>query len=169
MYKLIFLVTLVFLTACAVTDDPGEGGLVSGVYGVTSGAYDKRLEERQSHLEALRQAQQSSQAEQQQLQAEKTDLAHQISQLQKASEALEQELEDLSLLVSQQKAATLKAQKRQQSLLKKAHYLRGETQKLRKAAVDTNDEQALEALKAEEQRLQKEVQALQDDLYMDLE
>jgi len=169
MYKLIILFPVLLLSACAVTDDPSKGGFISGVYGVSSGAYDKRIEERQRNLEALRQAQQGSQAEQQQLQAEKSSLNSQVEQLRKTSADLEQDLDDLSLQISKQKAATLNAQKRKQSLLKKAKYLRGETQKLQKAAANTVNAQSLQKLKAEEQRLQKEIQALQDDLYMGLE
>ncbi len=170
MHKTLALIPVVFLTACAVTDDPGQGGFISGIYGVTSGAYDKRLEDRQRNLEALKQAQQGTQLEQQQLHREKVSLAGEVAQLGQATQAMDQTLEDFSLQLSRKQAATKKAEQRKQSLLKKAKLLRGQTLELQKAAQSSaKDAQAVQKLHAEEQRLQKEIKALQSDLQMGLD
>ncbi len=169
MKKLITLIPVVLLSACAVTDDPSQGGLISGVYGVTSGAYDQRLETRQHNLDALRQAQQGSTLEQSELQIEKSALHVQVAQLRDYSQVLTEELEKLNTHISNQQVATQKAQQRQQSLLKKVSQLQTQAQSLLKATAQSNDQDEMKKLQQEERRLQKEVKALQEDLYVELD
>lgn len=38
------------LAACAVTNDPRQGGLIDGLHGLSSGAYEKRIQQRQDEL-----------------------------------------------------------------------------------------------------------------------
>jgi len=49
MYRLTFP-TLMLLTACQTTTDPAEGGFFSGVSGITTGAYDARVEAAESDV-----------------------------------------------------------------------------------------------------------------------
>ena len=39
------------LSACQTTTDPTQGGLLGGISGLTSGAYDQRVQERKQNLE----------------------------------------------------------------------------------------------------------------------
>ncbi len=49
--KLVIAIVLASaLTACAVSNDPRQGGLLGGLYGLNSGAYDARVRERQDEL-----------------------------------------------------------------------------------------------------------------------
>lgn len=41
------------LAACAATDDPRQGGFVSGIEALRTGAYDRRIEERKAQLSEL--------------------------------------------------------------------------------------------------------------------
>lgn len=41
------------LAACAVSDDPHAGGFIGGVSGLSSGSYDRRVQERQDATSAL--------------------------------------------------------------------------------------------------------------------
>jgi len=52
MYKklVIAIVLSAALTACAVSNDPRQGGLLGGLHGLNSGAYDARVRERQDEL-----------------------------------------------------------------------------------------------------------------------
>ena len=44
------LIALLLPAGCAATDNPSEGGFGGGVYGLLSGGYDRRLQERQARL-----------------------------------------------------------------------------------------------------------------------
>lgn len=51
------------LTACKTTDDPRKGGFIGGIQGLSSGAYERRIEEREERLERLRQLREELDAE----------------------------------------------------------------------------------------------------------
>jgi len=47
------IITILFsaiLTSCAVSNDPRQGGLLGGLHGLSTGAYDARVRERQAEL-----------------------------------------------------------------------------------------------------------------------
>jgi chromosome segregation ATPase len=62
---------VVLLSACATTDDPRDGGFISGVQGLSSGAYEQRVREREDNLEKLRAMQQDLEQEGAALEADK--------------------------------------------------------------------------------------------------
>ncbi len=68
-----YCITLLFLcalTACATTStDPREGGLAGGISGLSSGAYDERVREREDRLAELRATQAALDAESRELEA----------------------------------------------------------------------------------------------------
>lgn len=47
------LASTLLLSACQTTDDPREGGFVGGVGGLSSGAYEQRIQEREESLNRL--------------------------------------------------------------------------------------------------------------------
>jgi len=63
---------VVLLSACATTDDPREGGFISGVQGLSSGTYERRVREREDNLEKLRAMQQELEREGAALETEKS-------------------------------------------------------------------------------------------------
>jgi septal ring factor EnvC (AmiA/AmiB activator) len=90
------------VTGCTVTDDPSQGGLVGGVYGLSSGAYDKRVAERQARLDAVRGERQTSEQQQQVLQsyeaktrAQKAQLANQVTTLSNDTQQLSRNVASL--------------------------------------------------------------------------
>lgn len=51
MYKKAIIITLaISLTGCAATSDPRQGGLFGGLYGLSTGAYENRINQRQEEL-----------------------------------------------------------------------------------------------------------------------
>lgn len=60
------------LAACATTDDPSEGGFISGVQGLSTGAYERRVREREDNLAKLRAVQAELEQEGVALTAEKS-------------------------------------------------------------------------------------------------
>ncbi len=67
---------VLYLTACATTSDPHEGGFMGGVQGLSSGEYDRRIDERQARLDRMKK-------EQAQLDNESNSLAQDKSSLEK--------------------------------------------------------------------------------------
>jgi len=48
---------------CETTDDPSKGGFFGGMHGLSSGAYERRTQEREARLQQLRDAQADLEAE----------------------------------------------------------------------------------------------------------
>ncbi|MDO8607615.1 MAG: hypothetical protein Q7R40_13845 [Phaeospirillum sp.] len=67
------------LTACAVSDDPRAGGIIGGISGISSGAYDRRVQDRQDAATSL--------------QAENDALEHRVKEVQARREAASKERE----------------------------------------------------------------------------
>lgn len=92
----------VVVAACATTDDPSRGGFVSGVQGLSSGAYEERIREREANLERMRALQQDLEQESSELEALKRQRQQQLADerrkleaLDRDTRALEQRLVDL--------------------------------------------------------------------------
>jgi chromosome segregation ATPase len=67
------------LAGCAtVSDDPREGGLLGGLSGINSGAYDARVAEREERLQRLRETQADLDAETGQLEAQRSAMRRQL-------------------------------------------------------------------------------------------
>jgi hypothetical protein len=64
------------LAGCAVSDNPADGGFLSGVTGLSSGTYDQRIDERTAAVE-------TEQARQAQLAAELSGLESEYANLQR--------------------------------------------------------------------------------------
>lgn len=78
---LLLPVLLTGLGACATNADPGQGGFISGVAGLSSGSYQQRIDERQAALEAEQAQQASLEARQQNLTIEQARLTLEAQQL----------------------------------------------------------------------------------------
>ena len=83
------------LAACEVTDDPRRGGLVSGIWGLSTGAYDERLEERETRLEAERRSNEDLERDLEDLQREEARLAAQKDVFNATMVRLARKLHDL--------------------------------------------------------------------------
>lgn len=77
------------VSACATTDDPREGGFVSGVQGLSSGTYERRVRDREDNLARLR-------AVQDDLKQETTGLDAQKQQRQKLLDEEQRKLASLN-------------------------------------------------------------------------
>ena len=63
--RILFLFAIIGISACtAGSDDPAEGGFFNGIRGVTTGAYDARIEEREQAVETAQELNQSLATEQ---------------------------------------------------------------------------------------------------------
>jgi chromosome segregation ATPase len=70
------------LSACATSDDPADGGFISGVAGIAGGGYDKRIEEREDAYREQLDAQAALEAEGRRLEQERAEVRAQLGQAQ---------------------------------------------------------------------------------------
>ncbi|MFQ5913553.1 MAG: hypothetical protein ACE5JS_10245 [Nitrospinota bacterium] len=76
------------LIGCAPSKDPKEGGLIGGIYGLSSGAYKKRKKEREERLARLKELQRELEAEKTRLQATKRTEEQQIAEYERKLDVL---------------------------------------------------------------------------------
>ncbi|QIE43484.1 hypothetical protein [Meridianimarinicoccus aquatilis] len=69
---------ILLLAACSVSENPADGGFISGVSGLSSGTYDQRIDEKTAAVETERQRQAQLTAELSGLEAEYAELQRQI-------------------------------------------------------------------------------------------
>jgi chromosome segregation ATPase len=143
-------VFLSFLTGCATTTDPRQGGLFS----YNPQAYEQRLEDRRKSVTALDKNRQEQAQLERRVEAKRQSLAEQKEQLAGL---------DAELGSSQQRIATYKAQNQEQAA-KKARLERDLRQaKARLAALQkepTNSPQEAEAKQAQIQQLRTDIEKL---------
>lgn len=71
MQQTLVILSVALLTGCATTDDPREGGFFGGVQGISSGAYERRAQEREENLAKMRAMQKELETETASLDAQK--------------------------------------------------------------------------------------------------
>lgn len=107
-----------FLGACATTDDPRQGGLAGGMHGLSSGAYDRRLEERQDSLQRLDEIQRELDRDQAQLNSQRDSKQARLDELNASLGQLDQETALLSKRLREQ-SGQLGSQKAKAAQLEK--------------------------------------------------
>jgi hypothetical protein len=87
--------TLIALAAaaCARSNDPHDGGFVNGVVGLTSGAYQERLDQRQQQVDSLEQARRDMEQRLSATEQERAARQADAERLQQTVAALEQQSE----------------------------------------------------------------------------
>ncbi len=158
------LVGSVLLVGCATSDNPREGGFFGGVQGLNSGAYDKRLQEREESLERLNAMKRELKTEQAGLKTEKSERQARIRELQGRLSRLDRETEQLVRDLENSRAVLASDKQKQARLKRDVAKLQQEIAALEKQA--TSDRPVLE-LEAERDKLEEEYRLLLD-LYLEL-
>ncbi|MDD2816761.1 MAG: hypothetical protein PHP00_13670 [Thiotrichaceae bacterium] len=151
------------LNGCAVSDNPREGGLVGGLYGIFSGTYDQRVQNRQRNLDSLKSLEQSGRVEQQGLLSDKAREHNELQKLQRQGKQLEHELEKLNRQIAQQQTRLSSVQ--QQAFQQRAQTLQAEVKSLQGKLQEDDKSTAVKDYKQQAQRLQNEIKALKAELY----
>lgn len=149
------------LTACAVSDNPREGGLIGGLYGIFSGTYDKRVQDRQRNLDSLKGLEQSGRVEQQSLLSDKAHEQSELKKLQQQSKQLDRELEKLNRQITK---ARLNVEQ-QQAFAQRSQNLQAEVKRLQGKIKEDDASAAVKDYQQQAQRLQNEIKALKAELY----
>ncbi len=83
---------LLLLAGCAASTDPHQGGLFGGIRGLSTGEYDRRIQERQAHLAHLQQVQRQLQQQTSGLEAEKKRLTGELENERKRLSSLNRDV-----------------------------------------------------------------------------
>lgn len=147
------------LVGCQTTDDPREGGFIGGVGGLSSGAYEQRIQEREESLDRL-------QGIQEELETQRADLDNSHQQSLSAYQAEQQRVADLSGDTRELAARleTLKTRHAEQELERKEVISRLEELQDKIDVLATRDEASLrvEDLEKERNSLEEEYRLLLD-------
>ena len=148
------------VSACATTDDPSKGGFLGGVQGLSSGAYDKRIAEREERLRRLQEMQGELKTEQAGLTTEKQQKQARLKDLRRRLSRLDGEIEQLSLDLNSRRSTLASDQARRDALARDLTALRTDiaNAEQRAAAPDGSVRQ----LEAERDRLEEEYRLLLD-------
>lgn len=154
----------ILLGGCATTDDPHEGGLMGGIHGLNTGAYDRRVQEREESRQHLQEVQRELDAEKSELSSERTSKQARLDQLNAKLGKLDKETSVLVKRLREQ-SSELGGQK------EKAAQLTKDLEKLRVdiALVEgqADSGKSVQELEAERNRLEDEYRRLLD-LYLEL-
>lgn len=152
------------ISACETTDDPTRGGLWGGIHGLSSGAYERRLQERRERLSRLEQARHE-------LETQNRTLSDEHRSRQRGVEAERARLRALRADLRRLEDATRDLEARQATGNERAHELRQRVRSMDRqlTALDhTAPNERLVELERERQALDQEYRALLD-LYLELE
>ena len=158
------LIAGALLSGCATTDDPHEGGLAGGIYGLSSGAYDRRIDEREQSLQRLDEVQRELDSEKSELEAQRANkqarleqLDASLGQLDRETAVLAKRLREQSTELGGQRARTAQLQKDLEQLRVDIALVEGHA----------NSGTPVQELEAERDRLEDEYRNLLD-LYLEL-
>jgi chromosome segregation ATPase len=147
------------LCGCATTTDPSKGGFFDGVHGLSSGAYQQRVNDKQENLSGL----QSTGA---QLRGEQVALNKQADSLEKQEDAYRQQLtqlkDDLSNMQSSLRKARLQSHSKlaqKKKLEERLIGLKGQVQKSEQTSKsgDPQKQQELSRMRAEKEKIQEDI------------
>lgn len=147
------------LGACQTNDDPAEGGLIDGIANLSTGGYQKRLDERQSTLTEAEQRQATLRDEAAAADARRARAASELAAAETQLASLDGELRELSdeLLKAETSGRLKKTEK--ERLEREVEDLKD-----RLALVSNNPGLDAAAKKAEAARLKEQLKRLEEDL-----
>lgn len=155
----------ILVSGCAVSDDPRTGGLAGGIYGLSSGAYEQRVQDRQQNLAQLHAVQQDLQTEGTQLQAAKRAETQRLASERQRLSALDRDVRNLQTKVRTMKSSNTASGQRAQDLQKRLGELKvkiAATQASLNQPDTRNDDLRRQQLEQQRRELQQEYQQLLD-------
>lgn len=160
---------ILLLGGCATTDDPREGGFFSGVAGINSGTYDRRIQDREQHLQAERDENYRLQDQSRRLEQEKADKQRvvlnerqKLSKLNRDVKSLESKVAGLSKQANVSAQQVQEAQRRTEELKQHIARQQRDIDALEGGGDGGDTDQKRRQLEAQRDALQKEYDALMD-------
>lgn len=163
----IIIVSVVSLTACAVSQDPSQGGFMGGLVGLSSGTYETRVQQRQDELnrqqnvnQVLREQSKALESEARardfELSLEKERLAKMEGDLSR----LESDVNHLAAKSSKQKAEITALKRRLEDQRRQLQSQQTALNELDRAGGSAADPERYRALERERDRLAEEYRLL---------
>lgn len=157
-------VFLLALGGCETTTDPREGGLIGGIHGMSSGAYEERLRQREQSLERLRAIQERLEEERTDLESAKQSKAAEVQAQRRQLNALLEETQHLSADVARVDATLAKQEASKTEISNRLIELQAN---IRRLGEDADQGTRLEELEERRAALEQEYRLLLD-LYLEL-
>lgn len=158
------MASILLLGACATTDDPRQGGFFGGIHGVSSGAYDQRIREREESLQRLDAIKRELRTEQTELAFERERKQGRLDNLQRRLSRLERESAQLSGLLERRRSELSGDREKTARLRRDLDRLR---QDIARTGRRADSGRPVAELEAERDRLEQEYRQLLD-IYLEL-
>jgi len=144
--------------ATGCTTDPSKGGFIDGIYGMSSGKYDERKQQKQTEYQKLVQANQALSAEKQELSQQNKQLSAEEQKYKKQIAALETEIQEMKQKL-QSTTTTSQAQLAEKKKLEsQLEQINIRIDKVDSSQVDTKGLEAeLRALAKEKEKLREQI------------
>jgi len=149
-------------STCTTTDnDPRKGGLIGGVCGLSSGAYDKRLAEQEGNLQATQAQQQVVENEKRQLHESKAARLRQKQTLAADVDKISNENKKLSAKLAQIKSKDAATRKKKADLQQRIQNHNAQITRLKQQSTESaQDDAAIAAYEKRAEELNREVEQL---------
>ncbi len=158
---LAILILCFFIISCAApSKDPGEGGLIGGVVGLSTGNYKDRITERENNLKELQSIQANSEQEKIALKKSKADKESELSRLRSDVSELDKDIAELSNRIERIEVKSKSAMDKKKRVSKKLSKIKKEINEIKKA-VALHDAD-IPKLKKKEEELREEKEALEE-------
>lgn len=161
----IVILFAIWLTGCATSSDPRQGGFINGISGLASGKYQQRIDERQNVYHTELSAGEQLRAQAQTLEQEREAVRTQLNQAQNRLITLENRIKQERARLASQKQQVAAARAQQvrlaQAQTQLAHTKRQLTA-MRPQVQKAVPAQSVDALKQRSQALQHELDAIDD-------
>jgi len=152
------------LPGCAVSPDPAQGGFISGVNGLLSGGYDRRIAEKSSELNRMRVEQTTAEAEASNANAELAQREQSVAAMRASVSELDQSLKAIQVKMTRERATNVELSARDTQLARDLANAKARVASLRSQLAASGSPGDYEAVRREYQSLQEAIQALNDQL-----
>jgi septal ring factor EnvC (AmiA/AmiB activator) len=171
----VFFVISISLMACAVSEDPSQGGFIDGVIGIFQGTYEERQTEMKNNLATMEQRNEKMLDEQRHLEKTRTEQKAVLVTLKTEFDVLSRKNTELSERIARIEATTASmnagkkrlnrqvksVQKRLNSVVRKISSVQKDMDKLKRTPSRFSKDLAV--YEAEKKRLEKELRKLEED------
>jgi chromosome segregation ATPase len=158
----VIVTTINGCTTCSTTEnDPRSGGFFGGVCGLSSGAYDKRVDEQEKNLQASRVQKQSVESEKRQLHDVQAEKIRQKQALSADVNRISDENDKLSKKLAQIKSKDAATRQKKGDAQKRIQNLNAKITQLKQQSSNSNqDDATVAAQKKKAEELNREVEGL---------
>jgi chromosome segregation ATPase len=155
---------LLLLAGCATSPDPAKGGFISGVSGLLSGGYERRIAEQSSELDQMHAQQAAAEAEAGQANAKLAERQQSVAAMRASVANLGRSVHVMQVRLAQQRATNSALSARDAELTRELQDAQARLAKLRVQLAHSTTPADYNATQQEYQSLQAAIAAVQEQL-----